>query len=229
METLDLSRYWVEEINIHLVTWGLSGALVFGHAVWLRHPHSLDRILPTLARIFIPLFVLMEAGFLSVQLWAGFDELSSNREQLFVFNLLLAAVIGLVLLHSAFDEGAPRWTHRLMVALVVLGALADLVGIAAIGSRLGAWGVTPNRLTVLVGNLLFLTTLVALLVAWFRGKSSDSSPHVATRRVLNRALAGFVIWAFCVTLLFPLYFGLQVKAEDLSHFEQDLVETLEVE
>ena len=63
MVTLDLGQAVVEPVNIHLVTWGLSGLLIFGHSVWLRHPQSLERILPTVARIFIPLFVVLEFDF----------------------------------------------------------------------------------------------------------------------------------------------------------------------
>ena len=227
METANIGSWLREQINIHLVVWGLSGALVFGHAVWLRHPQSLERILPTLARIFIPLFVLLEAGFLMAHLVDGFTALSSDREQLLVFNALLAAVIGLVLLHSAFDEGAPRWSHGLMVALVILGVLADLVGIAAIATRLGAWGVTPNRLTVLVGNLIFLGTLLALLRQWFRPGSD--SPFVRTRKVLNTALAVFVLWSAVVTVMFPLVYGLRVDSADVAAFTSDATEEVTVD
>ena len=227
METANVGSWLREQIHIHLVVWGLSGALVFGHAVWLRHPQSLERILPTLARIFIPLFVLLEAGFLLAHLADGFTALSSDREQLFVFNLLLVAVIGLVLLHSAFDEGAPRWSHGMMVALVMLGVLADLVGIAAIGARLGEWGVTPNRLTVLVGNLIFLGTLFALLRRWFQRGSE--SPFERTRKVLNTALAVFVLWSATVTVLFPLVYGLRVDDSDVAAFTLEATEEVTVD
>ena len=100
MLTLDLGQAVVEPVNIHLVTWGLSGLLIFGHSVWLRHPQSLERILPTVARIFIPLFVVLEFGFLLAYLSMGFDTLSSDRDELLVFNFLLIAVIGLVGIRS---------------------------------------------------------------------------------------------------------------------------------
>lgn len=216
MEAVDAPGEWQEAINIHLVVWGLSGGLVFGHAVWLRHPGALDRVLPTLARVFIPLFVLLEGGFLIANLADGFAALASDREQLFVFNLLLAAVIGLVLLHSAFEEDAPRWSRGLMVALVGLGVVADAVGLAAIVSRLSEWGATPNRLTVLGGNLLFFATLIALLVQWFRQRAG--SHFLQTRAVLNRALAGFFLWAVVVAFGFTCVYGLGVNRADLAQF-----------
>lgn len=227
MEVLDFSHQITEAINIHLVIWGLSGALVFAHAVWLRHPQSLDRILPTLARIFIPLFVVLEALFLIALMADGFSSLADNREQLLIFNLLLAAVIGLILLHSAFEEDVPRWSHGLIVALAVLGVLADGVAIAAIASRLGEWGATPNRLTVLGGNLVFFGTLVALLARW--GRQRGDSPMRATRDVLNRALAVFVLWSATVTVLVPVLYGFRVAGETQAQFESSTADTMPIE
>jgi len=138
--------------------------------------------------------------------------------------LLLAAVIALVLLHSAFDEGAPKWSHYLMVALVGLGIVADAVGIAAIASRLGEWGITPNRLTVLVGNLVFLATLLGLLWHWFRG---SNKPFDATRNWLNKALAVFVLWSALVTIAFPTWYGLQLLSSDCRVFTDQMMDTEE--
>lgn len=216
--TAEVSSDFKIKVNLHLGVWGASGALVFGHAVWRRHPQSLERILPTLARIFIPLFVLLEAGFLITHLSAGFEALQSDRDQLLIFNLLLAAVLGLVLLHAAFDEKVPRWTHGLMVALVILGVIADGMGMAAILGRLGEWGATPNRLAVLFGNLLLLCTLVALL--WNLFWKRDSNPMHVIRRVLNQALAFFLLWSAVVTFLFPLACGVFLRSSDVSAIEQ---------
>ena len=220
MVTLDLDQKVVEPVNIHLVTWGLSGILIFGHSVWIRHPRSLERILPTVARIFIPLFVVLEFGFLFAYLSMGFDTLSSDRDELLVFNFLLIAVIGLVMLHSAFDEGAHRATRLLVVALVGMGVVADAIGIAAILDRLMEYGTTPNRLAVLGGNLVFLGTLATLLVRWFQGRSGDLTPERITRNVMNRALVVFMGWTATVLLVFPLVCAVGLDSEAVDRFDQ---------
>lgn len=220
MLTLDLGQAVVEPVNIHLVTWGLSGILIFGHSVWLRHPQSLERILPTVARIFIPLFVVLEFGFLLAYLSMGFDTLSSDRDELLVFNFLLIAVIGLVMLHSAFDEGAHRVTRLLVVALVAMGVVADAIGIAAILDRLMEYGATPNRLAVLGGNLVFLGTLSSLLYRWFAGREGTETPERITRNVMNKALVVFMGWTATVLLVFPLVFGAGLDAADGDRFKQ---------
>lgn len=192
-----------EPIATHLLSWGASGCLVFAHHVWLRQPDALQRILPIIAGLFIPLFVLLEAGFLLTYLSKGLGTLSRDREELLVFNLLLAVVIGLVLLHSALKRDGNKLGGILVGSLIVLGIFADLIGIAAIGSRLLEWGMTPNRLTVLGTNLLFLGTLIGLAASLVPGLKQKGWPDM--QGILNRALPAFVGWSAAIVLLFPTY------------------------
>ena len=199
---------YTEELMTHLMTWGASGALVFGHAVWRSHPTALDRILPLIARIFIPLFCLLEVGFLSVYVGKGLAILSHDRETLFIMNLLLLAVLILVILHAAFETIQSRFNQILLYAIVSLGVLAGLIGIVAIASRLWEFGLTPNRLVVVISNILLIGTLGSLLWSMARNPSKDSTQTV--RLSLNQSLPIFIAWAAVVTFLFPLLFGLPV-------------------
>jgi hypothetical protein len=192
-----------EPIIVHIITWGGSGVLVFAHHVWMRQQDALQRILPIIAGLFVPLFVMLEAGFLLTYLSKGLRELTEDREELLVFNLLLGAVIGLVLLHSALKNTTSWLSQGLIGALIVLGIFADLIGIAAIGARLIQWGLTPNRLAVLVTNLLFLITLLGLAPSLFKRFRHRGWPSLTG--VLNRFLPVFVMWTAVVTLLFPAY------------------------
>ena len=199
---------YTEELMTHLMTWGASGALVFGHAVWRSHPNALDRILPLIARIFIPLFCLLEVGFLSVYVGKGLAILSHDRETLFIMNLLLLAVLMLVILHAAFETIQSRFNQILLYAIVSLGVVAGLIGIVAIASRLWEFGLTPNRLVVFISNILLIGTLGSLLWSMARNPSKDSTQTV--RLSLNQSLPIFIAWAAVVTFLFPLLFGLPV-------------------
>ena len=199
---------YTEELMTHLMTWGASGALVFGHAVWRSHPTALDRILPLIARIFIPLFCLLEVGFLSVYVGKGLAILSHDRETLFIMNLLLLAVLILVILHAAFETAQSRFNQILLYAIVSLGVVAGLIGIVAIASRLWEFGLTPNRLVVFISNILLIGTLGSLLWSMARNPSKDSTQTV--RLSLNQSLPIFIAWAAVVTFLFPLLFGLPV-------------------
>ena len=81
--------------------------------------------MPTLARIFIPLFLLVVLIFLVTYLGQGLTNLRENREQLFIFNLLLILVIGLVMMHYAFEEEKHPAITLGVGALVVLTLVAD--------------------------------------------------------------------------------------------------------
>lgn len=190
-----------EPIAVHLLCWGGSGLLVFAHHVWLRQSDALKAVLPIIAGLFVPLFVLLESGFLLTYLSKGLRELTDDREELLVFNVLLVAVIGLVLLHSALQRNATRLGRTLVIVLVILGIIADLIGIAAIGTRLFTMGLTPNRIAVLVTNLLFLFTLLALVPSFLPQMRERGWPDISG--VLNKALVTFVGWSAIVTLLFP--------------------------
>jgi len=165
---------------------------------------------------------VLEFGFLLAYLSMGFDTLSSDRDELLVFNFLLIAVIGLVMLHSAFDEGAHRLTRWLVVALVGMGVVADAIGIAAILDRLLEYGTTPNRLAVLGGNLVFLGTLATLLVRWFQGRGGSVTPERITRNVMNKALVVFMGWTATVLLVFPLVFGAGLDSGAGERFKEVL-------
>ena len=199
-------------IAVHLISWGGASALAFAHHVWLRQPDALSKVLPLIASLFIPLFVLLETGFLLTYLAKGLHALSRDREELLVFNLLLGAVIGLVLLHSALKDSETRLGRTLVAALVVLGIVADGVAILAIGSRLMEWGWTPNRLAVLATNLLCLGTLLTLLPAFVPRLRMQGWPEV--QGVLNRALVFFFGWTVVVALAFPGYQAFQNRAFD---------------
>lgn len=208
-EMLDLDTV---PIAVHLMSWGGASALAFAHHVWLRQPDALKKVLPIIAGLFIPLFVLLESGFLLTYLAKGLDTLSRDREELLVFNLLLGAVIGLVLLNSALKDSETRLGRSLVAVLVVLGIFADGVAILAIGSRLLEWGWTPNRLAVLATNLLCLGTLLALVPALFPQLRQRGWPEV--QGVLNRALVFFFGWTVLVSLAFPAYQAFRNRAFD---------------
>ena len=199
-------------IAVHLMSWGGASALAFAHHVWLRQPDALKKVLPIIAGLFIPLFVLLESGFLLTYLAKGLETLSRDREELLVFNLLLGAVIGLVLLNSALKDSETRLGRALIAVLVVLGIIADGVAILAIGSRLLEWGWTPNRLAVLATNLLCLGTLLALVPALVPQWRQRGWPEV--QDVLNRALVFFFGWTVIVSLAFPAYQALRNRAFD---------------
>ncbi|MEY5043234.1 MAG: hypothetical protein RJA19_461 [Bacteroidota bacterium] len=181
-----------------LVWWGVLSAPFFAHHIWMRYPQALERVLSVMARIFVPLFLLLEAGTLLVFLSRGVDALAADREQLLVFNLLLLVVVGLVLLQAAWGEEMRRGMWGMLGGLVALGVLADGFALVAIGQRLWEGGWTPNRFAVLGGNAVLLVTLAGVLMDWIRPRGQER-----LRGALGWALAVYVGWAFVVACVLP--------------------------
>lgn len=206
LDLLDFPQFFVENLAI----WGLCGLPFFGHYLWYTNKQVMEKILPTLARIFIPLFLLVVTVFLLTYTIQGIDQLRSSREELFIFNLLLILVIGLVMMHYAFDEDKHPIITLGVGALVALTLVADGIGLWAIGSRMFEFGLTPNRITVLFGNLIFAVALSGVLLAILRSKNGAAAP---VRGVLNTMLAVFVGWTLIVVLVFPVFYGRYDQAE----------------
>lgn len=200
LSLLDFPESFFENLAI----WGACGLPFFGHYLWVTNKQVLEKILPTLARIFIPLFLMVVAIFLVTYVGQGIDNLRSNREELFVFNMLLMLVIGLVMMHYAFDEDKHPAITFGVGALVALTLVADGIGLWAIGSRMLEFGLTPNRITVLFGNLIFAVALGGVLLAILRSKQGAAAP---VRSILNTMLPVFVGWTLVVVLVFPALYG----------------------
>ncbi|WP_022660749.1 hypothetical protein [Paucidesulfovibrio longus] len=187
----------------------LGAAAIPVAAAWAVTRHDGGaRIMPLLARIFAPLFLVVLMAYL-VRMAVHLPELFQDRETLLVYNLLLLSVLGLsVFALSGRDAGGRTragFLEWLLAALLLLTVLLDFVGLAAIGDRILGMGLTPNRLAVLGSNLAVLGNLLALLRLYallLRGKADVA----ALERVTALYLPVYAVWAALVTFVFPSAF-----------------------
>ena len=103
---------------------------------------------------------------------------------------------------SADPVGIPDLVNVLLLGITLV---IDVVALSAILFRLGAYGLTPNRVVVLGSNLLVFAHLVILLRAYLpivRGRSgfAGMTPAVAGYLPVYSAWAAFVVF-----LLPPLF------------------------
>jgi hypothetical protein len=217
LNLLDIPDSFFENLAI----WGLCGLPFFGHYLWVSNKQILEKILPTLARIFIPLFLLVVLIFLVTYIGQGLTNLRENREQLFIFNLLLILVIGLVMMHYAFEEEKHPAITIGVGALVAMTLVADGIGLWAIGSRMLEFGLTPNRITVLIGNILFAVALGAVLWVLVKAPMGAAAP---VRRMLNTMLGLFVAWTLVVLVIFPLVYGRYDSAKKAKYIKDHPLE-----
>ena len=82
------------------------------------------------------------------------------------------------------------------------------IALMAILFRISEWGITPNRLAVLGGNMLILTNLLIvtyrLSMAVFRDTENES-----VERSIAQFLPIYSLWTVLVVFVFPFVFGFE--------------------
>jgi hypothetical protein len=190
-----------------LIPCGAAGALIIGSWLVEAKQSVIENMAPVLTRLFTPLFTLLLLVFLATMAWTG-NPINVKREVLIGFDLLLAAVVGLVLYAaSARDPQAPPdFFDGLQLLLVVSALVVDGVALAAIAARISEFGFTPNRVAALGENLILLVNLAwsAWLYACFlRHRGS----FAALEQWQITYLPVYSVWAALVVVVFPPLFG----------------------
>jgi hypothetical protein len=186
---------------------GAAGAVVV--AAWLVESKQrvVENMAPVLTMVFTPMFAVMLAGAAVVYavtvLGSSFD-----RELLGVFDALLVVVLGLVLYGmSARDPSAPPgWSDRIQLVAVGSALVLDVIVLAAMISRIGELGFTPNRTAALGLNLLLLVSLAG--TAWLstRFLTGRDNFHRLERWQIGY-LPVFALWAVAVVVILPPLFN----------------------
>jgi hypothetical protein len=190
-----------------LIPCGAAGAVIVGSWLVEAKQTVIENMAPVLTRLFTPLFTALLLVFLATMVWTG-SPINVKREVLIGFDLLLAVVVGLVLYAaSARDPQAPPDFFDGLQLLLVVSALAvDGVTLAAIATRISAFGFTPNRVAALGENLILLVNLAGS--AWLYARFLRRRVSFAmVERWQIAYLPVYSVWAALVVIAFPPIFG----------------------
>lgn len=197
----------VEKVISWVLPSGAAGAVVV--AAWLVEAKKsvIENLAPVLTAIFTPLFAVMLLGSAVVYGVVGIGQ-EFDRDLLFVFDLLLLVVLGLVVYGiSARDsaKGAGAMDAVRLVAVVAALAL-DVLVLASMFERIGEFGFTANRVAALGLNLVLLVNLTVtagLTVRLLTGRGQA----VRVERWQTGYLPVFAAWVAFVVLALPPIFG----------------------
>lgn len=198
-----IEQFYFEYVAI----FGLAAAPIVGTYLTQTNPQLVDKVSPVIARIFSPLVLVMLVIYLGAIIYSGKDPYN-DREFLIIFNLLLIGVMAIIFFSVAESSktranATATWMLFLLSAVTVI---VNCIALSAIVFRIAEWGITPNRLAVLGGNLLILLNLLFITVQLF--KSLTKKSDIAT---VGRSIAMFLpvysLWAVIVIFLFPVLFG----------------------
>lgn len=200
----------IEEFYFKYVgIFGLSAAPIVGTYLTQTNPQLVGKVSPVIARIFSPLVLIMLVVYLIAIVYSGKDPYN-DRDFLLIFNALLIGVMALIFFSVAETETTKTTKSQAEIWVLLLLSIVTVVvnGIAmsAILFRISEWGITPNRATVLGGNVLILINLLMVTVQLSKvvSKKYDSN---GVGKIMASYMPVYVAWTIIVTFIFPFLFG----------------------
>lgn len=198
----------VQEIfSNYILVWGLAAVPVTGTYLVRTNPQLVNKVSPVIAKIFTPLVLVTLVIYLSAVIYTGKDPYN-DREFLLVFNALLIGVMAIILFsvtETSKNSGSKTGVIMLFM-LSTVTIILNCIALSAIVFRISEWGITPNRLAVLGGNLLILMNLLLVTFRLYKAVKSNTE----TGKV-ELSIAGFLLvyglWALVVIFLFPVMFS----------------------
>jgi hypothetical protein len=168
-----------------------------------------NKIAPVIANIFSPLVLITAIIFLVALAISGKNPYS-DREFLLIFNIMLLGVMA-VIVFSISETSAARkqkFNEMILFILSIITVIIDLIALSAIFYRLGTFGITPNRLTVLGSNILILINLALLIIDLYKVNFRKAVIR-EVELTIARYLPVYLIWILFVIFVFPLIFGMK--------------------
>lgn len=173
-----------------------------------RFDQGFSRLVFTVARLFLPLTILVGAIYIA-SIPANFFKPFEQRDVLIIYNVMLFAVMALLSFATPlYEQDVPeRWRVNLRRTIVVIASMTVVVSLYALSAtvyRTAVGGMTANRMTVIGWNTLNIGILCLFL---FRQFGFDRTSWIAsTQRVFRFGMIGYGLWGLFVTVAVPLIF-----------------------
>lgn len=200
---IDIADFYFENI----VVFGLAAAPLVGTYLTQTNPQLVGKVSPVIAKIFSPLVLVMLVIYLVAIVYSGKNPYN-DRDFLMLFNALLIGVMAIIFFSIAETSRSSKSQGEIWILFLLSAITAIVNGIAlsAILFRISTWGITPNRVAVLGGNILILINLLLVIAQFYRvlSKKTDIS---GVRKAIALYLPYYIAWAIIGTFILPLIFG----------------------
>ena len=186
---------------------GLAALPVVATYLIRKNPHLVSRVSPLIAKIFSPLVLITLIIYLIAIIITGKDPYN-DREFLLTFNILLVGVMALIVFSVAESSRSKRNRAEILILflLCLVTVIVNCIALSAILFRISEWGITPNRLAVLGGNVLILTNLLLVTHKLFRTLFNKSDIE-EVEKIISKFLTVYCLWTVIVVFIFPLVFN----------------------
>jgi len=204
----ELIEIKVEEFySRYIAIWGLAASPIVGTYLVQTNPQLVNKVSPVIAKVFSPLVLVTLIVYLVALIFTGKDPYN-DRQFLLIFNLLLIGVMAIILFSIA--ETSKRAESKigtiLLFGLSIVTVIINSIALSAIMFRISEWGITPNRLAVLGGNVLILTNLLIVTYRLFK-TLKDNNEIEKVENSIASFLPVYCIWTIIVTFIVPAIFN----------------------
>lgn len=186
--------------------WGLVSIPIIATYLVDKNPGLVNKISPIIAVLFTPVVIITLFLFL-ISLISTKKDIYHDRNFLIVFNVLLVGVI-CIIIFSLTEAVSNQFQKVLLIFLIILSILTiivDGIALSAIAFRLSTFGISANRIAVLMINILVLTNLILLSFQLFKVvKKREKLESVISKFLFF--IPVYAIWACVVVFLFPIIF-----------------------
>ena len=200
---LNIEKFYFENVVIFCV----AASPIVGTYLTETNPQIVNKVSPLIAKIFSPLVLITLIAYLSAIAISGKD-LYNDREFLLTFNALLIGVMAIIFFSVAgTSRPSKNFAETLILFLLsVLTVIVNGIALSAILFRISEWGITPNRIAVMGGNILMLINLILVTIKLLKAlRNKTDKKEVAA--AIGLFLPAYAAWAFLVTFLLPAVFG----------------------
>ena len=199
---IDIKDFYFEQIAV----WGLAAIPMLSTFLVQNNPELVNKVSPTIARIFTPIIFITLLVFLITLIYTGMN-IYNDRNFLLLFNVLLIGVMAIILfsLTEVTNNASSKINLIVLLGLALLTIIANAIALSAISFRLSEFGLSPNRLAVLGANLLMFAHL--LVVSYGLIKNLNGK---ATLQDVEAKIALFIpvyaVWAAFIAFALPFIF-----------------------
>ncbi len=186
--------------------WWIAAIPMIATFLLQNNPQLINKVSPIIAKIFTPLVFINLLIYLTAVIYTG-KYPYNDRNLLLVFNVLLIGVMALILFSvaEAGKNNKGLFTLYILFGLSFLTIIINSIALSAISFRILEYGITPNRIAVLGGNILIF---IHLLIVSF--KLYKSVRNKAKLEEVETSIATFLpiysIWTAIIVFILPFIF-----------------------
>ena len=191
----------------YIAIWGLGGIPIIGTYLINANPQLISKVTPIIAKIFTPLAFINLAIYLVAIISKG-KYPHHDRNLLLIYNALLIGVLALIFFSVAEIEKNKKGYYYtvLLFGLSVLTLVINSIALSAISYRLLEYGITPNRIVVLGGNILIFANLLIVAIQLIKAIKNNTE-LTEVQNSIAKYLPIYAVWVGIVAFLIPLLFN----------------------